>query len=135
MNLHEYIHMIWYQIIWFIPNLYELKKMCFEFVSKNMLIAVLPQTAAPLDSRTLPRALLDSRTLPLTLPCTAAHTAHTAWIKVPQTAHRTPHTALLSHTAINVNLNKFIWMCMHLHKFIRILFVVWIYMYINMTLF
>jgi hypothetical protein len=37
-------------------------------------------------------------TLVRALPHTAAHTAHTAWIKVPHTAHRTQ-----SHTAIIMN--------------------------------
>jgi hypothetical protein len=40
---------------------------------ENMPTAKLPHTAAPLDSRTLPRALPDSRILPRTLPRTLPH--------------------------------------------------------------
>jgi hypothetical protein len=55
-------------LFYFIPNVYEYVLSLF----KNMLTAVLPHTAAPLGSRTLPRALPDNRTLPHTLPHTAA---------------------------------------------------------------
>jgi hypothetical protein len=65
-----------FQIICFIPNLYEL----YEYVCslfENILTSGLPHAAAPLDSRTLPRALPHCRTLPRALPhiavCTAGH--------------------------------------------------------------
>jgi hypothetical protein len=98
--------MILIKIIWFIPNLYELKQICFEFIWKYAhcrTLRVLPHR------RTLPHTtahtatLPHSRTLLRTLPHTAAHTVHTARIKVPHTAHRTLHTTLLSHTAMNLN--------------------------------
>ena len=92
-------------------NLYEYVLNLFE----NMHTAGLPLTAAPLDSRTLPRALPDSRTLPPTLqhtaalPDTAVHSAahcrtlHEFECRTP--AHRTPHTAhrTQTHTIINMN--------------------------------
>jgi hypothetical protein len=52
---------------------------------------------------------------------TATHTAHTAWIKVPHTTHHIPHTALLAHTAIDMNWNSSLWMRMYLWK------IMWIY--------
>jgi hypothetical protein len=40
------------------------------------------------------------------------HTVHSEWIKVPHIAHR-----IQEHTAINMNKNDCIWMCMDLCKF------------------
>jgi hypothetical protein len=70
---------------------------------ENMLTAGLPQTAALLDSRTLPRALPDSRTLPRTLPRTLSRTllhCRTQPCALPQTvAHCMNSNAGQPHTA------------------------------------
>jgi hypothetical protein len=98
LNLHVLILTRFY--VKFIPkliytDLYEYVLNLFE----NMLTAGLPHTAAPLDSRTLPRALLDSRIPPRTLPRTLLHCY--IMLRTPRTLHalkcRTPHTA---HTRI-----------------------------------
>jgi len=86
-------------LFYFIPNVYEYVLSLF----KNMLTAVLPHTAAPLGSRTLPRALPDNRTLPHTLPHTAAHTAahcraHICTLpRAHDLAHRHTAALLLPH--------------------------------------
>ena len=68
LNISMILFNLWFQMFWFIPNLHELMQMNILNLFENMLTAGLPHTAAPLDSRTLPRALPDSRTLPHTLP-------------------------------------------------------------------
>jgi hypothetical protein len=77
---------------------------------ENMLTAGLPHAAAPLDSCTLPRAVLDGRTLlhiaarTAALPYTAIRSAancstlHEFEWRTPHTTHRTQ-----SHTANNMN--------------------------------
>jgi hypothetical protein len=62
-------------------NLYKYVLNLFE----NMHTAELPHAAAPLDSRTLPRALPDSHTLPHTLPRALPH-CRTQQCTLPQTA-------------------------------------------------
>jgi hypothetical protein len=101
----------WYQFKLFdllriYTNLYGYVLNLFE----NMHTAALLHTAAPLDSRTLLRALPDIRTPPRTLPycrtrpCVLPHTAAAHCVNSNAT-HRTPHTAHCTqwHTAINMN--------------------------------
>jgi hypothetical protein len=104
-------------------NLYEYVFNLFE----NMLTAGLPHTAAPLDSRTLPRAQPDSHTLSRIPPYIAARTAghscalcrtmpHTAWFQMPDsrtplTAHRTTvaHRRQHDFKQVYVNVYAFKW--------------------------
>jgi hypothetical protein len=69
-------------------NLHEFTRIYILNLFENMLTAGLPHTAAPLDSRTLPRALLD------TAVRSAAHcrTLHEFECRTPHTAYCTPHT-------------------------------------------
>ena len=93
LNLHEYkrdfilFYVKLFDLFRIYMNLYEHVLNLFE----NMHSAGLPHTAAPLDSRTLPRALPDSPTLLPTLPHTAA---------LPDTGVRyAAHCRTLPHTA------------------------------------
>jgi len=106
-------------------NVFRIYTHLYEYVLnlfKNIHTAGLPHTAAPLDSRTLPRALPDSRTLLHTLPycwtqpCALPHTMpHTAWIWMPHTAHRILHTAHSRTPQLKWIKIYFMWMYMHLH--------------------
>ena len=113
-------------ILFKLSDLFRIYTDLYEYVLnlfENMLAAGLPHTAAPLESRTLPRALPDiSRTPPCTLlrtllrtllhsqtqqcalplPQTAAHCMNSN-ARQPHTAHRTLHTAhTQSHPVINM---------------------------------
>ena len=114
MNLHAYINMILFKIMWFIPNLYEFIRICFEFIYKYARC----QTAAHCRTAGQPHTAARTAGQPHTAAHTAAHTATLPDIAVRSAAHcstlhefecrtaaqRTPHTAYRtqSHTVINM---------------------------------
>jgi hypothetical protein len=135
MNLHEYQHDFCFQIIWFVPNLYEFIQICFELIWKYAHC----RTAAHFRTAEQQHTAEHGRALCRTLP-------HNAWIQMPRScALHTAHLKSQSHTTINMNQNNVVWMCMHLHEFTwisvnlsefrwfkTILFLcLWIYMDIN----
>jgi hypothetical protein len=138
-----YINITLFQIIWFIPNLYEFIQICFEFIWKyaHCRTAGLPdyrtlphhwtaphcrehsRTAA--HCRTLPRTLPHCRTQPCALPQTAAHCMNlNAAHRILRTAHsRTPQLTWIEIIICENNwheCNAFTWMYVNLCESIRI---------------
>jgi hypothetical protein len=108
LDVHEltsiltWFYLILCQIIWFIPNLSEFIWLYVLNLFENMHTARLPHTAAPLDSRTLPR----TAALPDTAVRSAANCSTLHEFECQTAAHRTQHTAhrTQSHTANNMDL-------------------------------
>jgi hypothetical protein len=108
--IFAWFHLIWFQIIWCIPNLYKSKRIYFEFTWKYAHSRTAAHCCTPGQPHTNARTAALRRAHCRTLP--HCRTLHKLKCRTPHTvAHRTQ-----SHTAIKMNSKNCIWMYIHLHE-------------------